>query len=520
MDNKDNRTNQNGSDNGNQNRENAFHDNNNERQGRNINHSIDTNVNENVSERIKHSNRQLWQIMGVGLLLFALMIGYLSYFVAVESNDVIDNSYNKRISNRANSVVRGTIYSSDGQALAYTEEQNGEDVRVYPYGDIFAHPVGYSAMGTTELEKAYNYELLRSSVSLPERLYDQMMGEKVPGDNVRTTLDSGLQSFCYNLLAGKKGSIVVLEVKTGRVLAMVSLPGYNPNTIQADWSMLTNEENTDGNLMNRATQCLYPPGSTFKVLTLLEFIRENPDTYADYLYECTGAETTEGYSLICMHNAVHGVINATQALQVSCNGFFSHIAKSFDRTSWLNTVNQFCFNQSVSFDIGLAKSAFSVTEEDSEALVMMKSIGQENVRETPLMGAMIMAAIGNNGVMMKPYLVDCIENANGTVVTQYSSEEQSVVMTAEETTILKTYLQAVVDGGSASAAHSDIISIGGKTGSAQYTSNGEDTHGWFTGIAPVEDTEIAISIILETGATGGTDAAPLAKEIAEYYFQR
>lgn len=474
----------------------------------------------NQQKEWKHSNRQLWQIMAVVLLLFGSMIAYLSYFVAVESENVINSPYNKRISNRANLVTRGTIYSSDGQAIAYTQEQDGEDVRIYPFNDIFSHPVGYATMGTTELENSYNYELLRSSVSLSEKLYAKMKGEKLRGDNLITTLDSGLQTACYNILGDRKGVIVVLEVKTGRVLAMVSRPCYNPNTLSADWSALTSEENQNANLMNRATQCIYPPGSTFKVLTLLEFMRENPDSYSDYLYECTGTEDVENYSLPCADYAVHGTINALQALQMSCNVFYGHVARSFDRASWQETVDRFCFNQSIPFNISLAKSAFSVNEENTEAEVLMKAIGQENVRETPLMNALIMAAIGNDGVMMRPYLVDRIENADGDIIESFQPIEQAVTMTQEESAVLRQYLQAVVDGGGGIYAKSDYVTVGGKTGTAQYTSGGSDHHGWFSCLAPVEDTEIAVSVFLETEASGGLDAAPLAKQVIDYYFQQ
>lgn len=469
--------------------------------------------------KLKKSNRQLWQIMTVVLLLFVSMIGYLCYFMVYDSETVIQDSHNKRISNRENQVTRGSIYSSDGQVIAYTEEQDGEDVRVYPFNNVFAHPIGYTSMGVTELEKAYNYELLCSSVSFPERLYTQMKGEKLRGDNVVTTLDAGLQSACYDFLGDRKGVIVVVEVETGKVLAMVSKPSYNPNTLEQDWAALTSEENQDGNLMNRAVQSLYPPGSTFKVLTLLEFIRENPDTYQDYQYECTGTEYVENYALSCFDGEVHGLLNTVQALQMSCNVFFGHIAKSLNRSSWQETVERFGFNQTISFETGLANSAFSVTDENTEAEVMMKAIGQENVRETPLMNAMIMAAIGNDGVMMKPYLVDHLENADGEVLESTEPEEYSTVMTEEESNLMKQYLQAVVEGGGGINAKSDLVTVGGKTGTAQYTSYGTDHHGWFFCLAPVEDTKIAVSVFLETGATGGLDAAPVAKQVIEYYFQ-
>lgn len=468
-------------------------------------------------ERRSKANRELWKVVLAAILLSALLITYLVYFVSIDSEKIIDNVHNVHLPDKKENVMIGSILSFDGSILAETIlREDGTQVRNYPFGAIFAHPVGYQNQeGESELEAAYASVLQESSLSLPAQIQKQLNGDKLVGDSIITTLDSQLQSVCYELLGERKGSIVVLEVTSGRVLAMVSTPSYDPNTMEENWELLKQSEGK--NLVNRATQMLYPPASTFKVLTLLEFMREHPD-YESYSYECTGSEATDGYTLGCFGGAIHGAETLAQALQVSCNTIFAHIAKELNRTSWTEMLQAFGFNERIDFDIPLLTSSFSADASDSEAQIMMRAIGQENVRVTLLMNTMIMAAIANEGVLMSPYLVEQVRTMDGNVVEIFQGTQKKT-MSVQESRVLKQYLREVVDNGSGSAAKSDIVTIAGKTGSAQYEDHGQDYHGWFSGFAPVENSEIAVSVLLETGATGGGDAAPIAKQVIEFYFQ-
>lgn len=153
---------------------------------------------------------------------------------------------------------------------------------------MFSHVVGYSTKGKTGLEALGNFYLLTSHVNLAEQVINELSSVKNLGDNVITTLDVDLQKAAYDALGSRKGAVVAMEPDTGKILAMVSKPDYNPNTLAADWDALVAGDNSEGQLLNRAAQGLYPPGSTFKIVTALEYIRENPENFRDYRFDCSG----------------------------------------------------------------------------------------------------------------------------------------------------------------------------------------------------------------------------------------
>lgn len=240
------------------------------------------------------------------LALFICLMGYFSYFQFFKSEEFINNPYNTRQETFAQKIVRGQILTNDGQVLAETvTDSEGNETRRYPYGSIFSHIVGYSTKGKSGIESLANFNLLRSNTAFIDKVGDEMQGEKSPGDNVVTTLDYGLQATAYDALGYYKGAIVVLEPSTGKILAMVSKPDFDPNTIATDWDNLTADDNTDAALLNRATQGLYPPGSTFKILTTLEYIQEHAD-YENYSYTCTGSYTVGNHTIHCYGNKSHG----------------------------------------------------------------------------------------------------------------------------------------------------------------------------------------------------------------------
>jgi len=200
------------------------------------------------------------------------MMGYIVYFNAVKSKEIINSPYNVRLDSMADRVVRGKILDNAGNILAETiVSEDGTETRNYPYGEIFAHVVGYDSLGKSGLESTENFDLLTSNAFFLERLVKEVREEKNIGDNVVTTLDSVLQKTAYNALGSYKGAVLVMEASTGKVLAMVSKPTFNPNSIEEDWEWLTTDENST--LLNRAMQGAYAPGSIFKVITTLEYMR-------------------------------------------------------------------------------------------------------------------------------------------------------------------------------------------------------------------------------------------------------
>lgn len=451
------------------------------------------------------------------------MIGYLGYFLIVDSARVTNNSYNVRLQDKEKNVYRGTILAADGEILAETVMgAEGNPVRRYPFGSVFAHVVGYSTVGVTGIEKTANPYLLEpDNSSLLQGLYNQWTGNKFMGRTVVTTLDTRLQQTAYEQLAatGCSGAVVALEPSTGKVLAMVSLPDYDPNTIASIWDELVNSDTGDSRLVNRAAQGLYPPGSTFKVLTALEYLRENPDYTEAVLFLCQGAVTYGDQVIRCSDNAVHGEETLRSALVHSCNGFFATIGKELNLGRFGQMCEDFLFNKEMPYAGEYKKSSFSLQPSDGEWKTMQTMFGQGDTLVTPMHMAMIAQTIANGGTMMTPYTLDRIQDSNGQVLDKFLPKSCGNPMTAAEAERLTGYMTAVVNEGTGYLSQSGDYQSACKTGSAEYDSTG-NTHAWYIGFAPAENPQIAVAVIVEKGGSGGRVAAPIAKAMYDAYLLR
>lgn len=451
-------------------------------------------------------------------LLFAAMIGYLGYFVATSEQEMVNNSYNSRQEILLSRNYRGAIYSRDGEVLAQTrldEDQN--ESRVYPYGRLFAHAVGYSTKGRTGVESLANYYLINTNTSLANKAANDIAGIKNPGDNVYTTLDLDLQQVADSQLNIYKGAVVVTEVSTGKILAMVSHPDFDPNEIAQIWDSLMDDEDSSV-LLNRVTQGQYPPGSTFKIVTALEYIRENPDTYNNYSYFCNGYFSSGTGRINCYHGTNHGQVGFESSFAKSCNSSFANIGVNLDQESFEETLDELLFNQELPIAFPYSGSKANVVEQVSMNELMQTSIGQGRTQISPIHLNMITSAIAGGGVLMKPYVVDRIENDAGRVVKSFQPSAYGSLMSEDEAEILKGLMESVVEDGTGRKLSGLSYTAAGKTGSAEYNDVKEDSHAWFTGFAPVEEPEICVTIIVEGAGSGGDYAVPIAKRIFDAYF--
>lgn len=468
--------------------------------------------------------KPVFNIIYIFLGLFALMMGYFTYFQIFRSDEVVNNSYNKRQEVLAERVVRGDILSSEGDVLAHSRVDNeGNETREYPYGAVFAHVVGRFSKGRTGIEEAENIRLLTSNINSFEVMYADLIGVKSPGDNVVTTLNTRLQQIAYDALGNHKGAVVVLEPSTGKILAMVSKPSYDPNDIDREWENLIIEDekggDSDSPLVNRAAQGLYPPGSTFKLLTSLEFMRENI-TYKDYKFNCNGKIKYETMTIHCYNNKAHGKEDLQTSFAKSCNTSFANIGMNLKLNSFYRLCEDFLFNQPLPVSMESNPSSFTLQSGTSgKAEAMQTAIGQGNTLITPLHNAMLAATVANGGVMMKPYVVDHIENAEGGTVQNYSPKIISKPMTSTEAAYLGEMMRLVVTEGTGKKLKDMKVNAAGKTGSADH-GEGEAAHAWFIGYAPYEKPEIAISVIVESAGTGSDYAVPIAKKVFEEYFKQ
>ncbi len=470
------------------------------------------------TERLVDHRRPIFNIIYIFLGLFVLMAGYFSYFIIVRSDEVINNAYNKRQEVLSERFVRGQILSEDKEILARTlVDSEGRETREYPYKDVFAHIVGRYSKGKTGIEESENIRLLTSNINSIEVMYSDLIGEKSPGDNVITTLDSKLQQVAFDALGNNRGAAVVLEASTGKILAMVSKPAYDPNKVDAEWEELLKDDYTEAPLLNRATQGLYPPGSTFKLLTMLEYMRENM-AYLEYDYDCDGRIEFGGMAIHCHKNKKHGEVDLLQSLAKSCNTSFANIGKDMNITQFYNLCEDFLFNQNLPVNMASSVSSFALKQGISGTKeAMQTAIGQGKTLITPLHNAMITAAIANGGVMMKPYVVDHIENAEGATIKKYPSQTIGRMMSGVEADYLTKAMRLVVTDGTATKLKDLKVEVSGKTGSADNSAG--KAHSWFVGFAPYEDTTIVVSIIVENVGTGSEYAVPIARKIFKEYMK-
>lgn len=444
------------------------------------------------------------------------MMGYIVYFNAVKSKEIINSPYNVRLDSMADRVVRGKILDNAGNILAETiVSEDGTETRNYPYGEIFAHVVGYDSLGKSGLESTENFDLLTSNAFFLERLVKEVREEKNIGDNVVTTLDSVLQKTAYNALGSYKGAVLVMEASTGKVLAMVSKPTFNPNSIEEDWEWLTTDENST--LLNRAMQGAYAPGSIFKVITTLEYMRENA-AYQDYSYYCEG-EITEGDTTIhCANNRVHEEEDLALSLANSCNASYSNIGLKLKLTRFQETAKGLLFNSKLPSLLPYSQSKFQLTKDSSESEVMMTAIGQGKTQVSPYHMTLISAAIANGGTLMRPYLVDQVTNYTGTTIDKNLPEKYGTLMTSEEAAQLKEYMTGVIEFGTGKALSGQSYTVAGKTGTAEYSSDKEKAHSWFTGFTNVDNPELVISVVVESADNSGMSAVTVAKQVLNAYY--
>lgn len=467
----------------------------------------------------KKRNRQILVVTYLFVAVFLCMMGYTCHYAITHQQELINNSYNSRQEILVAQNTRGSIYAAGRQVLARTQtDEDGKETREYPYGNMFSHVVGYSVNGRYGIEASTNYYLINSNAKLSEKVANDVAGLKYPGDNVVTTLDVDLQQIAYDSLGIYKGAVIVTEPSTGRILAMVSKPDFDPNEIETIWDELL-EDQESGVLLNRVTQGLYPPGSTFKIVTALEYIRENPDSYSQYTYQCNGRFSLGEETINCYHGTVHGYEDFSKSFAKSCNASFANIGMQLDRSRFADTLESLLFNQELKVGFAYNQSKLVIDENTEDADMMQAAIGQGTTAVTPLQMNMITCAIANDGMLMKPYLVNHVETHEGNVIKQFDSTTYTRMMSEKEAGIMKELMQEVVKSGTGTKLSGASYTAAGKTGSAEYNSVKTDSHAWFTGFAPVENPELCVTIIIEGAGSGGDYAVPIARRIFDAYFE-
>lgn len=451
------------------------------------------------------------------VITFIAMAGYLIYFNLTQAESIINNSYNKRQGVLSRRTIRGSILSDDKTKLAVTNvDDDGNETRYYPYSGLFSHTIGYLNNGGYGLESLYGYYMLHSNQNFFEQIGNDLSGNRNTGDNVVTTLNVGLQKACYDALGSNRGAVIVMEPSTGKILAMVSKPDFDPNTLAANWSQITGE-GSDSVLVNRATQGLYPPGSTFKLITMLEYLREHKNDYGQYHYICDGTYELGNNTINCVRTTAHGDVDLFSSLAVSCNCSFINIGLSLDLDRYKKTAEKMLFNKELRTNLEYNKSRFVLNGESSEWDIAQTSFGQGKTVITPFHLALITCTIANNGTLMEPYLVSSVESTNGMTVKKFKEEKYDTLITEKEASLLKKGMEQVVKDSFSWLFGGVEYTLAAKSGSAQYGTEGYE-HSLYASFSPADNPEIAVVAVVEGGPQRNTTAAEVTKQIYDYYY--
>jgi peptidoglycan glycosyltransferase len=387
------------------------------------------------------------------------------------------------------------IYDRNGQPLALQWLKNGE--KGYPMGKEFAHLIGYVD------QSADNN---RGSAGL-ESLYQNQF----PGNKLYLTIDSRVQSAIFKAMGWEKGSIVVLNPRTGEILGCVSQPTFTPEKIHSDWWSYVDNKNQP--LKNRAFEGLYEPGSIVKIVSSAAAVETNLNLNQVFPLYCKGYEYIDGKVLYDWqkHKTIHSL---EEAFDASCNMSYAKLGFVLGEDKVLEFNNRFGFNSlpktlsipvSMSFSPKLGLSQYELAESAT-------GLG-DNFRITPLNAALMAAAIANDGVMMSPYLVEKLTNIDGKVLQENKPVVYKNTISHQTAGFLTAMMLNDVERGIGAKARIPGLKIAGKTGTSG--SRNPNFHAWFICFAPVENPKIAVAVLAENGGTGKDVAAPIAKKAIE-----
>lgn len=480
-------------------------------------------------------NRQIRRLSTVLLCAFLLLMGNLGYWQFARADDLSNDSRNRRTLIDEYSIERGRMLVGD-QVIANSVPTEGtlEFRREYPEGDRYAFITGFYSLvfGRSMLEQQLNEYLIGQA---PEQFADNLVqlftaGDR-PGGNLVLTLDPEVQAAAEEALGERKGAVVALDPATGAVLGLTSFPRYDPNRlsshdpaeIRAAWDELQADE--DKPMANRAAGELYPPGSTFKVVTAaaaLELGGFSPDT---------GIENTDSYTPPLTSVPIRNFggssclggkdpITLAESMQVSCNTSFARLGNELGADRLVEMAEAFGLNSESPYQLPAAESAIP-TEMDAPAEAQ-SAIGQRDVRVSPLQMASIAATVANDGRRMAPYVVNRVLADDGSLVRSFAPEEVNQPISGETAAQLREMMTAVVEDGTATAAKVDGVTVAGKTGTAQHA-EGAAPHAWFMGFGDDGERSIAVAVLVEEGgdagseATGGRVSAPVAADVISAY---
>ena len=478
-------------------------------------------------------NRELKRVSALVLVMFATLFVASSIIQVFQTDNLAADARNQRARADQYSIQRGQILTADGKAIV-TSPKSGDTYqfdRRYTDGKLYSAVTGYyNPIGApTGIEGALNSQLAgTSSDQVLDRLQNIVTGKDPKGASVQLTIDPKVQKAAYDALGNQRGAVVAIQPKTGKVLAMVSKPSYDPNLIAnhstgiAAYSTLSGQKTSP--LVNRAIAGdLNPPGSTFKLVTASAALESGKYTPSSSFsnppaYTLPGTSTT-------IHNADGEYCGSSKkasiatAVKLSCNIPMAQLGAALGSTALRDQAEKFGFDKALSIPVKVTPSSYPAGALDS-AQTAQTAFGQYEDRATPMQMAMVAATIGNGGVEMKPNLVDKVVSPSLATVQSFSPETLGSPVSAKTASEVKAMMVASVASGAATNARINGVTVAGKTGTAQ-NGTGQPYTLWFTGFAPADDPQVAVAVVIENGGGlgqsgyGNLVAAPIAKQVME-----
>jgi peptidoglycan glycosyltransferase len=436
---------------------------------------------------------------------------------------------NRRVRDAEFAQNRGAILAAGKTEIAKTvpSKDRFKYQRVYPEGELYAVITGFYSYdrASSGLERTYNAQLAGTDDALFVRRLVDMATNKTPeGASVQTTIVPKIQEAAADSLGNQKGAVVALDPKTGAVLAMVTSPTFDPNDIASHDIEAAGKaydrlaSNSQHPMSNRAAREIYPPGSTFKLVTTAAALADGKTPNS--MVESPDRLKLPGTRVFLSNSTNCGgtKITITQALKVSCNTAFANLGLDVGEQKLREQAQLFGFDRRHLADLGGVASQFP--DKMNQAQLALSSIGQFDVAASPLQMAMVSAAIANDGVLMDPYLVSTVRSQDLKPIETHKPTELSTAMTPENAKDLQQMMGIVVSEGTGHNAQIPGVGVGGKTGTAQSDPK-RKPFAWFTSFAPLDDPKVAVAVIVEdadiprTDIAGGRVAAPIAKAVME-----
>jgi peptidoglycan glycosyltransferase len=464
-------------------------------------------------------NRPISRLFILVLVMFAALIAYTSRWTVFDSSSLQSNRLNARTLLETQDIQRGTIYAANGTVIADSVRENGEYVRHYPYGSLFADPVGFSFpnQGSFGLEAYDNKELAGTPLD-HESIVDQLEGKQTAGDSVYTTLVPSAQEIALKALqeSGHAGAVVAMVPSTGAITVFASNPTYNPNGVP--------HGTQGGSEFDEVAQGApgEPPGSTQKVVTAIAAIDSGKLTPTS-TEDGNSPQTFEGIPLNNDGDTSYGEINITEGLTQSVNTVYANVAQQVGGPLLAKYMYRLGYYKDPPIDLPSGELTPSGVRDASGGLVPpqdadvpLMGIGEGQLYVTPLQMLMVASAVANGGRLMRPHITDRIVNADGVTVEQVEPKLYSTVMTASTAAAVTTMMEQVVKDGTAELALQGFdITVAGKTGTAELgNSTNAPNDAWFIAFAPGKDVAVAV-VVDHTFNYGVTAAAPIAREVIQ-----